>query len=67
MSDLKVINNTKLVCPFRIKDTLIPNQFNAADKIEEFPECHYASCPFYVNEPVENTKKCLRAMSLVYE
>lgn len=50
-----------LVCPFRTKTKLVPNDFGAADQIIEFPDCQGRACPFYNDEAVDNTERCLKA------
>lgn len=63
---LEVITNDKMVCPFRTKTVLVPNQYNAADSVTEYPECQYALCPFYDSTGVDNLERCRRIL-LSYE
>lgn len=60
MSDLKIFNNDKLVCPFRTETRLVPNEFNAANQVVLFPECQYAVCPYYNTEGTKNYERCTR-------
>ena len=61
--ELKVIENPKMVCPFRTLTKLVPNQFNAADQVVEYPECQYALCPYFNNELTNNSTRCRRVTS----
>lgn len=65
MSDLEIVVTPEpwLVCPFRTKTKLVPNDFGAADQIIEFPECQGRACPFYNNEAEDNSERCFKAYS----
>lgn len=64
MSELTVLKNDKLVCPFRTETKLVPNEYNAANQIVLFPECQYEVCPFYNNSAHNNTERCLRSLKV---
>ena len=68
LNDCEVIQNNNMVCPFRtnvvagqhLNELGIPEQY----QLTTFPECQYASCPFYNSEGKDNTEKCFKACSM---
>lgn len=58
--ELIVNPEPELVCPFRTRTKLIPNDFGAADQVVEFPECQGRACPFYNVKAKDNTEKCFK-------
>ena len=58
--ELVVAPEPSLVCPFRTKTKLVPNNFGAADQIVEFPPCQGKACPFYNDSAKNNTERCFK-------
>lgn len=61
--ELKIIPESQLVCPFRTKVRLVPNEYGTTDQLVEYPNCQGNACPFFVTDATVNEDRCRRTYS----
>lgn len=64
-NNITTIDNNYMVCPFRTR-IIVRNELDEAgspfqSQSTSFPECQYASCPYYDSKGKNASEKCTRA------